>query len=669
MTDETLERGVGDATLVDVVRRHAAERPDQTACLFLADGEHEEQVLTYAALEGQARRIAAAVARRAGSASPVLLLFDPGLDFIPALLGCFLARAIAVPVYPPDPRDLGAGVARIGRVADDAGARIALTTRAVRERIGDVERAGGPRLGLEYCALEDLTEGPGQDWRPSVVCGNDVAFLQYTSGSTGTPRGVMVTHGNLMAHGRGVAAVLRLTTESICVSWLPVYHDMGLIGAVLIPLQVGFRSIQMAPLAFLERPQRWLQAISRYRGTLSPAPNFAYDLVVRKTAPAERRALDLRTWTAAMNGAEPVRAETCERFATAFAESGFRREAFVPCYGLAEATLMASGGPAGTRPVSAAVHAAALGRHRVVACRRESPAARVLIASGHPLPALDLAIVQPETCMPCAGDEVGEIWIGGDTVAAGYWRRPGETGEVFGARLADGRGAYLRTGDLGFMRDGQLFVTGRCKDMLVIRGRNYYPQDLEASTTGAHPALRPGGAAAFAHDDGHAERAVVVAEIDAADAATWAAATAAIRAAIARQHAIHVAAVVLIPPRALPKTSSGKVRRRESRARLEAGTLPVLSGWAPADGAQPRPGVDTAAVEDWLLDAVAELRGLARNQVTRDDDLVALGIDSAEAAHFAGELETRLGRRVPIRLLMEQRTIGGLATALGRGLA
>jgi acyl-CoA synthetase (AMP-forming)/AMP-acid ligase II/acyl carrier protein len=646
-------------TIGDMLRHRAAVTPDEVAYTFLVDGEHETRDLSYRELERQARRIAVALT----GGDPVLLVFDPGLEFIAALFGCFLAGVVPVPTYPPDPRDIASGRRRIRRIAADAGATMALTTEAVRTRLdaGDADAV----VPLQFCVVEALAADPEPSWRPAERGPQQVAFLQYTSGSTHDPRGVMVTHANIMAHAARAAAMLIIDEASVVVSWLPMYHDMGLIGTVLIPMYVGCRAVQMSPLAFLERPRRWLQAISRYGGTLSPAPNFAYDLVLRKTSAAERAGLDLRTWRGALNGAEPVRADTCEQFITAFAPCGLRREFFVPCYGLAEATLMVAAGPMRRGPVTMVVDGRALEAHRVVPSRRTTGMVRTLVASGSVVPGVEVVIVDPESREPRADGEVGEIWVAGDIVAAGYWRRPDETATTFGAHCAGGRGPFLRTGDLGFVRDGLLFVTGRSKDLIVIRGRNLYPQDLEHAAARAHPALRGGGGAAFAVDDGRSERLTIVHEIASDDPETCHAAVTAIREAITRAFLVEPHAVTLIPPRALPKTSSGKVRRRACRAMLAAGELAVLLRWPDTSSTgEPLRG-NAVAIEAWLLRTIAEIRNLPIGTIDREAALVALGVDSAEAAHVAAELEARLGRRVPLGLVMEQPTIGALASALG----
>jgi acyl-CoA synthetase (AMP-forming)/AMP-acid ligase II/acyl carrier protein len=649
-------------TLGDVLRHRAADTPDDLAYTFLVDGEREERRVSYAELERQARRIAVALAASGGDRSPVLVVFDPGLELIAALFGCFLAGTIAVPTYPPDPRDLASGEARIRRIVADAGATVVLTTGTVRDR---VHRAAGiDALDLAWLCVDDLPVAPDVSWQPPTVAPEQVAFLQYTSGSTGDPRGVMVTHANIVAHAERAAAMLAIDTQSVVVSWLPAYHDMGLIGTVLIPMYVGCRAVQMSPLAFLERPGRWLQAISRYGGTVSPAPNFAYDLVLRKTTPAERADLDLRTWRGALNGAEPVRADTCEAFIAAFAPCGLRREFFVPCYGLAEATLMVAAGPMRRGPVVMVVDGRALEGDRVAVSRPTSGVARTLVASGTVVAGIEVVIVDPRARAARAENEVGEIWVAGDIVAAGYWGRPEETSATFGAQLADGRGPYLRTGDLGFLRDGLLFVTGRRKDVIVIRGRNLYPQDLEHAAVSAHPALRSGGGAAFAVDNGRSEQLVLVHEVAADDPETLRAAVEAIRETITRVFLVQVHAVALLAPRTLPKTSSGKVRRRACRAMFEAGKLAVRYRWPAHTPDGERLGGDAAAIEAWLIRTIAEVRNVPRTEIDRDAALVALGIDSAEAAHVAAELELRLGRRVPLRLVMEQPTIGALASAL-----
>lgn len=644
--EATFEVRSDEPRLVDVVRRRAKAEPERTACIFVRDGEEDERTVRYGELDAHASAVAAVLEPTVPASAAVLLAFDPGPEFVAAFLGCLYAGVVAVPVLPPDPRDPARAGDRLGRIAADSGALTVLTTGAVASRLPN---------GASALAVDELAAPAGPDWQPSRR--NDVAFLQYTSGSTGAPRGVAVTHANIVAHGARVASALRLDADSVAVSWLPVCHDMGLVGTLLIPLQIGFRTVQMSPRHFLERPVRWLRAISRHRGTLSPAPNFAYDLVTRRTDERERRSLALDCWQAAMNGAEPIRARTCDRFVEAFEVAGFRREAFVPCYGLAEATLMVAGGPIAAGPVRRVVDGPALDAGRVRSIEPAQAHARTLIASGAPLPGVVVRIADPDSGTPLAApDRVGEICVLGPTVAAGYWRRPDETRLAFGS--VENRGVMLRTGDLGFLADGMLFVTGRSKDLIVVRGRNHHPHDLEDSAGAAHPALRAGGGAAFAVDDGDIERVVLVHEADAQADEIFAAAAGAIRAAVLRDHGLALAAVVLIPPRALPKTTSGKVRRRACRELLAAGTLPVRF----EDRGPSRPAATD--VERVLMEVVAEIRDLPPGSVRPDTALAWLGVDSAEAAEVAVVLEARLGRRVPLATLMAEPTIARVAAAL-----
>lgn len=662
--DESME---GERTMVDVLRRRAREEGDRVAFTFLLDGERAERSLTHAALDVRARRIAVGVASRARR-EPVIVAMEPGLDFVAAVFGCFYAGVASVPVHPPEPRDVAGGIDRLRRIAADAGSSLVVTTDAYRTWLGAEAGSALERLPLAWCAVDALPAGSEVEWAAPGSDPETLAFLQYTSGSTGDPRGVMVTHGNILAHGAAVRDALALTAEAVVVSWLPLFHDMGLVGSVLIPMQVGFRSILMSPLAFLERPLRWLEAIARYGGTLSPAPNFAYELVVRRSTPEERRAIDLRSWAAAMNGAEPVRADVCARFLDAFAASGFRPTSLVPCYGLAEATLMVAGGPAGSVPIGRTLDGAALQRHRVIAVAADRAGARTVMACGRPAPGVEVVIVDPVTHAPCPPDHVGEVWVAGAQVGAGYWRRPAETATVFAGHLDDGRGPFLRTGDLGFLDDGLLYVTGRLKDVIVVRGRNHYPQDIERTAAGAHPSLRP-GAAAFALGEDGDERLAIVQEVHEGGASEEAAL--AVAEAVAREHGLEVHAVVLIAPRTLPKTSSGKVRRRACREALAAGRLAVVASWyagrpreAWAPSAAPP---DAAAIERWLVAAVARVREVAPDRIRPDDPWVVLGIDSAEAAQVGADLSEWLGRTVPLRSLMQHRTLRALASALDEG--
>jgi 8-amino-7-oxononanoate synthase/acyl carrier protein len=398
------------------------------------------------------------------------------------------------------------------------------------------------------------------------------------------PKGVMLTHSNLMHNSAMITYAFEHSRSGSGCFWLPLYHDMGLIGGILQPLYMGRPNTLMSPTHFLQKPVRWLQAISQSRSTISGGPNFAYDLCAEKVSAEQKRTLDLSSWSLAFNGAEPVRADTIERFSRAFAECGFRREAFYPCYGLAEATLIVAGGYKQSAAVVRSFQAAALEKHDVTPAEPGSPGSRALVGSGGNLLDQNIVIADPDSFEPCGSNHVGEIWVSGPSVAQGYWRREEATQETFQARLRDGRGPFLRTGDLGFLSDGELFVTGRLKDLIIIRGVNYYPQDIERAVDQAHPKVKNGTGAAFAVGDPGAERLVVVQETERGRNLDVAEIIGAIRRRIAADFELAVSAVVLLKPGSIPKTSSGKIQRHACQAGYLAGTLAAVASWSAETG-------------------------------------------------------------------------------------
>ncbi|MBW3655631.1 MAG: fatty acyl-AMP ligase, partial [Gemmatimonadetes bacterium] len=578
------------ATLAGLLRERAARHPDRAACVFLVDGEHEGESLTYGRLHREACRVAALLAEGGLQGKRVLLLFPPGLAFVAAWFGCLYAGVVAVPVYPPrSNRNLD----RLQAILADADAAAVLATDEVIAGLAQ-HAAATPRLAaLRWIAVGE----PGADsaaWDGPEPAPEDVAFLQYTSGSTSTPKGVRVTHVNLVSNQRMLRDAFGHGEGLVVVGWLPVYHDMGLIGNLLHPLYMGGTCVLMSPAAFLQRPARWLEAVSRYGGETSGGPNFAYDLCVERVSAEEKAALDLRAWRVAFCGSEPVRAATLDRFSAAFAECGFRRDAFYPCYGLAEATLFVTGGRPEAAPVVRAFRADELERDRAISATRDDEGAAGHVGCGFAWREGRVEIVRPGTGIRCTPGEVGEIWCSGPHVAAGYWNRPDATAESFGAFLDTGEGPFLRTGDLGFVDGGELFVTGRSKDLIILRGRNLYPQDIEATAGAAHPALQPGGGAAFSVDADGEERLVVVHEVRRTALGSLDAAQVALRVreAVAAAHEAAVHDVVLIRPLTLPKTSSGKVQRQAARRAYREGSLPVAGGRAKAEPVAAAPPLD-----------------------------------------------------------------------------
>ena len=561
---------VGIENFVDLLQRRNAERAAHTPFRFLADGESEEINLTYAELDRQARAIAAWLQRTQNPGDRVILIYPPGLEYITSFFGCLYAGVIAVPAYLPRMNRL---TSRLLSIVADAKPTLVLTTKKI---LTDVTKrlAGVPELlSLQWMATDNIEPGIEDSWSKPELTGDNLAFLQYTSGSTQAPKGVMVTHRNLIHNSEAIKQFFGNGPHSSGVIWLPPYHDMGLIGGIIQPIYADSTAIVMTPVAFIQRPMRWLQAISKYRATVSGGPNFAFDLCVDRISAEQRATLDLSCWEVAFCGAEPVRHETLERFTEAFAPAGFRREAFYPCYGLAESTLMVTGGRPDRPPVKVSFQSDGLEKNRVVPVANEDPDARCLVGCGAVAGGQSVCIVDPESLQPAAPDVIGEVWVRGPSVAAGYWKMAEQTRETFGAHLPNGDGPYLRTGDLGFFFDGELFVTGRIKDLIIIRGGNYYPQDIEHSVQKASGVLALGAGAAFSIEQDETEKLVIVHELNVRHCDEPDAIFTAMRNVVAEDHELQLDSIVLLKPGQIPKTSSGKIQRRATKALYVEGML------------------------------------------------------------------------------------------------
>jgi len=700
-------------TLVELLGHRAASQGEERVFTFLVDGEREEVHLSFAELDRQARAIAARLQARNLTGERALLLYPPGLEFIAALFGCLYAGVVAVPVYPPR---RNRSLKRLEAVAADAEARVALTTEQVLARV-ETPADGTSALGrLAWLATSQMADEAGSAWQPPRVDGDTLALLQYTSGSTGTPKGVMLSHRNLIHNSALIAAALEHTRSSSGVFWLPAYHDMGLIGGILQPIYMGRPSVLLSPMGFLQKPYRWLAAVSRYRATTSGGPNFAYELCVRKITPEERRTLDLSSWQVALSGAEPVRAETLRAFAEAFAPCGFRPEAFYPCYGLAEATLMVSGGSAGRAPVVRGFRAESLAAGKAVPGEPRAEGVRPLVGCGGQLPDQQIVIVDPTTGRACPEGEVGEIWVSGPSVAQGYWRKPKLTEATFRARRADtGDGPFLRTGDLGFLYEGELFPAGRIKDMIIIRGVNHYPQDIEHTVERSHPRLRPGCGAAFVAERDGRQKLVVVHEIERDRSAPLDEVFRAIRRDVSAEHGLTLDAVVLLRAGSIPKTTSGKIQRHACREAFLDGSLTAVGQWHVEEVprfVESRPdsdpwieqplakgtvpfslrenrdsprGSDEAAkgtVPFSLRENRDSPQALTRRQVTEtvleeirrvakeraagmtlESPIAQAGLDSLERMEILASIEERFGGRFPEHVLAELETPAQLAAA------
>ena len=571
-------------TLVDILSGLASHQPNKIAYTFLEDGEGKEISRTYQELDRQARAIATTLLSLTTSGSTALLLYRSGLEFITTFFGCLYAGVIAVPAYPPRRNQ---NMSRLEAIITDSQATVALTTKDILANIKSRLAENSELVKLEWLATDTIgTEVTDNLLDIAPISGDTIAFLQYTSGSTGTPKGVIVSHRNLVYNEEMVRVAYQHTEKTIFVGWLPLFHDMGLIGNVLQPLYLGIPCILISPVAFLQKPFRWLQAISRYRATTSGGPNFAYDLCVRKITPEQKATLDLSSWELAFSGAEPVRAETLENFTNSFASCGFRREVFYPCYGMAEATLFVSGGLKAAAPLVCSVESDSLEQNQIVAVSDSdiSPKeVKNIVGCGRAWLNEEIVIVDPESLIQCEVGKVGEIWVSGTNVALGYWHRPVETEETFNAYLADtNKGPFLRTGDLGFCIDGELFVTGRLKDVIIIRGRNHYPQDIELTVERSHPALCSNSGAAFSLDVNGKEELVIVQEVERTYLRSMNVKEIVgnIRQAVGEEHELEIYAILLLKTGSIPKTSSGKIQHYACKKGFIKGSLNVVAKWS-----------------------------------------------------------------------------------------
>lgn len=652
-------------TWVELLRQRSQVQPDQTAFTFLQDGEVEAARWNYRELDQRSRAVAAKLQLLNLGGQRALLLYPAGLDYLAAFLGCLYAGVVAVPAYPPHN---ARKTPRIQAIAQNAEAAISLTTKVMLPKLQMLMRQTIQSRPLQWLSTDDLDLKLADHWHLPVINGDTLAFLQYTSGSTGSPKGVMLSHHNLLHNAAETYRMMGHSAESQFVSWLPLYHDMGLIGGILQPLYGGFPCVLISPVSFLQRPYRWLKVISDYWATTSGGPNFAYDLCVEKITPEQRQTLDLSHWQVAFNGAEPVRASTLRRFTEAFAGCGFRPEAHYPCYGLAEGTLMVSGSAAVQPPVVQAFQAAELDQKRVTPAisHSEKRSVQTLVSSGYSLQNQHIAIVHPNTLTYCTDTEIGEIWVSGPSVGQGYWQNPQATAETFQAYLKDsGEGPFLRTGDLGFLHNGELFVTGRLKDLIILRGRNLYPQDLEQTAEMSHRALRISGSAAFTVPTEREERLVIVQELEFRQKPDLEAVIAAIRREIAETHEVEVYAVALIKPGSIPKTTSGKIQRRACRQAYLTGQLSLVEHnvlAAPIAPVSTQPVISLSpdqllrkASEDrpgllatYLQHQIAQSLQCSFDQVQLHYPLTSLGLDSLRVMTLKGQIEADLGVEIAI---------------------
>jgi acyl transferase domain-containing protein/acyl-CoA synthetase (AMP-forming)/AMP-acid ligase II/acyl carrier protein len=658
---EQQPRRVGQSfrSFVDLLVERGRAQPNGQAFVAVLDGQNETDRLSYGQLERRARVVGGWLQQRAARGERILLLFPPGLEFLEAFCGTLYAGAVAVPAPPPEEARLKRTLPRLRAILEDArptwiftSASLLPLLEASRERVPEL--AENPVI-----ATRALDDGLAEAWVDPRLGPETLAYLQYTSGSTSSPKGVMVRHGNLLHNSAVIARGFGWDASSRSATWMPYFHDFGLVEGLVQPIYAGVPGHILSPLTLLRRPGRWLEVISRYRITHSSGPNFALEHVIARVTPEEKERLDLSCWRFLGMGAEPIRTDTLERFVEAFAPCGFRREALNPGYGLAEATLIAAMKPSEEPLTVVRVDPTALDQGWRVELSSDDDA-REVVSCGCGLEGTRFAIVEPSSRAPLGQGRVGEVWVESASVGAGYWQRPEESAEVFGARTQDGDGPFLRTGDLGFLHQGELYVTGRLKDLIIVRGQNHYPQDIEATTARAHPALK-GSGAAFSVEVAGEERLVIVQEAakelgpEALEEALGA-----IRLAVLERHDLAPHAVLLV--RAVLKTSSGKVQRRACRQAFLDGETETLAEWREPELSTPTPAgrpirQTSGEVQAWLAAKLAERAGVRLEDIDPSAPFAHYGLDSLTAVRLAGELEEWTGSELSPTLFYEHPTL------------
>ena len=661
-----------ETTLVDRLRYWKSAKPDGVVFQFMSNGVDVTDSITFKQFDERVRACASKLIAMGLRGQRALLMYPSGMDFIVAFFGCQYAGVTAVPAYPPR-RNRSMG--RINSIAVDASTSVALTTREVIDRRNLMAVDCSHLLNQEWVATDEIPIEMAGDWRNPDVQPEDLAIIQYTSGSTGSPKGVMLSQYNVMENCRYITSAFQIDETARGVFWLPYYHDMGLIGGLISPFYVGGRSTTMSPPHFLARPSRWLRAISSCGGNVSGGPNFAYSLCCEKVTEEQCEGLDLSNWRVAFNGAEPIRPEILDRFTKKFEPYGFRHVAHYPCYGMAEATLIVTGGNPANNHVVGNFDAEELVQHRVKNVDADHENVKPMVGCGTHLLDEEVIIVDPGTRQQLAEDRIGEVWVRSKSVGQGYWEKDEETKATFRAELVGQPGKfYMRTGDLGFLRGSELYVTGRLKDMIIIRGVNRYPQDIEATAEECHRKMRAGGSAAFAVDHWVREQLVIVSEVDRSQDTNWDDIIQDIRSAVIEQHDLPPDVILLVRGGSTPKTSSGKVQRHACRQQYIDDELKVVARWsadqvesktpiAPSNGSTF--GKRATGLVDVVMKFVREVAQERAGELTPDTNIVVdLGLDSLERLQIANSLEEHFGGRFPDEVLQEIETISEVASAV-----
>jgi len=681
-------------TFIDIIRIRAEQNPDYRALTFLTNNGNLE--LTYSELDIKIRRLAARLQNMGLEGERALLLYPPGFDYIVGYFACLYSGVIAVPVYPPDPSNLRKTLPRLQAIVKDAKAIVALSTQEILDDVKNINSHDSKLtdsnnmseqfnliLNLKWLATDNLGNGFEENWKYPNVNSESIAYLQYTSGSTGAPKGVMINHQNLLHNSNMIYHGFGLDNDGYeGVIWLPIYHDMGLIGGILQPIFAGFHFTLLSPIDFLKRPLRWLQIISdiKDKSVVSGGPNFAYDLCLRASNQQKREKLDLCNWKLAFSGAEPVRAETINEFSKAFEVSGFEKKAFYPCFGLAEGTLIVSGGDTNNEPLEISIDKEKLKSNKAVEVTDYNIEKIKFVSSGTSLLDGIIKIVNHETRTICEDNEIGEVWAASQSIAQGYWEKPVVSRETFQAYTSDtNEGPFLRTGDLGFMVEDELFITGRLKDLIIIRGSNHYPQDIEATVENSNNLLRPGGTASFSADVNNEEQLVIVQEARAKQNVNWEDVVEDIKKAVLEIHNILPHTIVLIQPKSIFKTSSGKIKRNATKQAFSEKSLDIIFEWnileqnnsiksenieVELDTSEITKSGSKENLTNLLIEKLALELKVDKSKINTDQPFVNYGLDSAKSVQLVGQLEEDVGRNLDVTILWTYPTIEKLVEHL-----
>jgi acyl-CoA synthetase (AMP-forming)/AMP-acid ligase II/acyl carrier protein len=653
-------------TYIDVIKKRVKATPEHVVFRFLNDGINENESLSYRQLETRSKAMGAAMQEFAQKGERVLLLFPPGLSYVASLFGCFYSGMIAVPAYPPR---RNRSLHRIHTIVEDSGVTVSLISRQV---FNDIERnfkKDEVLNKIHWIIYEDVADEKAADWKTEEILPGDTALLQYTSGSTGEPKGVMITQLNLLYNSEYIRQTFDFDKNSVGVNWLPIFHDMGLIGGVLQAAYLGVLNVGMPPMAFLKNPLNWLKAIEKYKGTTGGGPNFSFDYCIQKTSEEERAGLDLSSIKTFYCGAEPVRKKTMESFPEAFEKSGASPMQMYPVYGMAETTLIVSGGYQNESPKYLKIDATALQENKVIVATERRAKTVELVGCGHCWMETKIEIVDPNTFERKANNEVGEIWVSGPTVAKGYWNKPEENRRTFGAKIkSSGEGPFLRTGDLGFVYQNELYITGRLKDLIIIRGVNYYPNDIELTVQHADPDLKQNSGAAIPVTVNGEEKLVIVQELErtALRNADHEKIFRGIRAAIAEEHELEVYAIALIRTGSIPLTSSGKIQRRLTKYGYLNNELNVVAGWQQDDTKEATQQAETQEpsienIKAWLTNWIVRNQHFRPEEIDPDKNIMSYGIDSLAAVTLEQEISQQFGFQWHVSSFMLNPTINKLA--------